>query len=56
MREAVLDRVRPEGAIANHDHTGFGTLLYACAKAMPETAQTTAREGRCALSRLAASE
>ncbi|MGA2555572.1 MAG: alginate lyase family protein [Verrucomicrobiota bacterium] len=25
----VEEHVRPEGAMSNHDHTGFGTLLYA---------------------------
>jgi hypothetical protein len=38
----VLEHVRPEGAINNHDHTGFGTLLYAHPKVASETPPATA--------------
>lgn len=41
-QRVVLEHVRPEGAINNHDHTGFGTLLYARSKATPETAPANA--------------
>ena len=38
----VEEHVRPEGAISNHDHTGFGTLLYAFFPAKAETPAATA--------------
>ncbi len=41
-QRVVLEHLRPEGAINNHDHTGFGTLLYARPKAAAETAPATA--------------
>ncbi len=38
----VQEHVRPEGAINNHDHTGFGTLLYAFFAAKAATPPATA--------------
>lgn len=28
--QRAVEKIRPEGAVRNADHTGFGTLLYAC--------------------------
>lgn len=38
----VQEHVRPEGAMSNHDHTGFGTLLYAVFPAKAATPPATA--------------
>lgn len=37
VQEAV-EKIRPEGAAHGADHTGFGTLLYACAEDDPDPA------------------
>jgi len=34
-QRAVLEHVRPEGPMKNHDNAGFGTLLYASSNTMP---------------------
>jgi len=34
--QKAVEKIRPEGAAQGADHTGFGTLLYACAEGDPD--------------------